>query len=361
MRIRSFCLGLGVILVNGRVGAPSEAQLTPREVIDCSQCGLRLRPVIALGKEEGAGMVERLESRVMRHTDGRYVVLGSYSAGLVVFDSTGKHVGSVGRKGDGPGEFQFPYASVLHHDSLVIVDAGNQRVSVLSPQLDFVRSFPLTFQPTSEFLALPDGRFMAAAPIRTSERAGQPLHLIDAEGRIVRSFGSTDDLFRVDINQMDRRAIALAERGRIWVAHRNQYVIELWDTLANKVTELHRNVPWFPPQYRSRPLEEGPQPTITRISAIADTLFVLITVPDSDWRRSVVRPEGSFHGHVTDEDGYYDSIIEAIDVRTARLLGAARLDQRFSNFAAPALMTDGFIDPSGVPRLGVWKLVLSGS
>ena len=61
---------------------------------------------------------------------GRVYVADRLNDRVVVFDSSGRYAGSLGRSGNGPGEFRNPSAvSVDHSGSLVVWDSGRRTVS----------------------------------------------------------------------------------------------------------------------------------------------------------------------------------------------------------------------------------------
>lgn len=61
------------------------------------------------------------------------------------YDGKGTHLSNVGRKGGGPGEYQYVAAMAVTRDALLIVyDPNNARVSYFQPDGKLRRSFPLT-------------------------------------------------------------------------------------------------------------------------------------------------------------------------------------------------------------------------
>lgn len=79
------------------------------------------------------------------------LILDGSELTLLAFDSSGKLIARAAGGGDGPGELRDPVAiALIARDSVVLVDRGLRRISVLSPVasgLQFVRSVPLAFHP----------------------------------------------------------------------------------------------------------------------------------------------------------------------------------------------------------------------
>ncbi|MBI5287163.1 MAG: 6-bladed beta-propeller [Deltaproteobacteria bacterium] len=70
-----------------------------------------------------------------------YVVNGK-SHNISVFDLDGKYLFSIGKRGDGDGEFNFPTdVDVDSKGNLVVADSMNARVQILDPEGRFIRKF----------------------------------------------------------------------------------------------------------------------------------------------------------------------------------------------------------------------------
>ncbi|HET8649909.1 MAG TPA: hypothetical protein VFL95_07705 [Gemmatimonadales bacterium] len=101
-------------------------------------------PSLSIGVAEGTPALEldRANS-ALRLADGRIVVANSGTDELRFFDSTGASLASVGRNGEGPGEFSggmtlYPGSG----DSLVVYDAGARRFTVTDRDGHYVRMYP---------------------------------------------------------------------------------------------------------------------------------------------------------------------------------------------------------------------------
>jgi len=73
-------------------------------------------------------------------TDSGYVVADGLNQELVFLDPTLRPLRKVGRRGEGPGEYQFPRRLARQADKVAVLDEGLARVSELTSTGDFVRS-----------------------------------------------------------------------------------------------------------------------------------------------------------------------------------------------------------------------------
>lgn len=99
-------------------------------------------PVLEIGTIEGdeAYVFGRIRGAV-RLSDGRIAVADAGAPDLRIFDAEGRHVRTLGREGEGPGEFQGPsLLGALPGDTLVVVDGQLRRISLFHPDAGFIRS-----------------------------------------------------------------------------------------------------------------------------------------------------------------------------------------------------------------------------
>jgi hypothetical protein len=133
--------------------------------------------------------------------DGQLVVATSGASELRFFDSTGAWLHSVGRVGQGPGEFQsLGWLAIGTGDTLRTYDWNLRRLSVFTPAGTFARSYLLA-SPGLERGAIPravlaDGRILVSStpfvmPGHPSgvARDTAPLLLYSTSGAVVDSFG----------------------------------------------------------------------------------------------------------------------------------------------------------------------------
>ena len=156
-------------------------------------------PLVRVGVVQGDPPYElRLALSAVRLPDGRLIVGNAGSSELRVYDPEGHHLRSVGRDGEGPGEFRNIRGVWRYRtDSLVVYDPSLRRVSVFSAVPSFTRSFPLASpgDGLAPSLAgvLPDGSFLVLGSARVTPALGAGAHR--RPGPVLRygTDGSVDD------------------------------------------------------------------------------------------------------------------------------------------------------------------------
>lgn len=106
----------------------------PREVVDRLEVWrAEEEPRVVVGAADRQGEDLHLVTGALRLDDGRLAVANGGSDEIRFFDAAGRYLGTVGRTGEGPGEFQLPAG--LHRgrgDSLVVWDQRLLRLSWLA-------------------------------------------------------------------------------------------------------------------------------------------------------------------------------------------------------------------------------------
>jgi len=143
-------------------------------------------------------------SDVTADKDGNIYILDSANARVQKFGPDGKYLATIGRKGQGPGEFIFPDALSLDKDgNLVVADSAQNRVHIIMGGGKDVRSFVVNEGLISGVRPLPSGEFAGRASTYGGPRPGQSaksvkvmrlFRRIGGDGRITGSFGLLADL-----------------------------------------------------------------------------------------------------------------------------------------------------------------------
>jgi DNA-binding beta-propeller fold protein YncE len=110
---------------------------------------------------------------------------------VLVFGLDGSLVRVMGKRGTGPGEFNFPTALTLSHGKVYVVDALNFRIQTLTPDGEFVGTFGELGDQTGT-LNRPKG--IAAdteGNLYVVDAVFETVQVFDTKGRLLYYFGST--------------------------------------------------------------------------------------------------------------------------------------------------------------------------
>ncbi len=123
--------------------------------------------------------------------DGRDRILVADDLGshIKVFGLDGSYVRTIGRAGEGPGEFSQPWQiAVDPSDSLYVWDAGHSRILVFSPDHQFTRSFLISPAWVVASMEVPAPDRLLLAAFGTGETL--PIKVLDKDGAVLREAGA---------------------------------------------------------------------------------------------------------------------------------------------------------------------------
>ena len=344
-----------------------------RDAPACATCSLVVSAVVELGDREGPGIVAQLNApyalaRVVRSDDGDYYVPAHLGDGrLLRFSSEGVFRDAIGRRGEGPGEYDLPVLVVGSADDLTILDPLTARLTTIRGGEVATWRLPLRLDALDVF---PDGRHVYNALSFESESNWHPIHVYDpASRRITSSLGDEGArAARMDPGIPElRRRVAAAADGNIWAARSNRYRIDKWSPDGDHILRIERDAPWF------RPWEEWPgvdyevRPPAA-VVGVRDwgggLLMVVVRLADANWRPILPTLE-VLPGHETipasRNEELYDTVIEVLDTRSGTVLARTRVDERVVGLVG----RDGFCSYAehsdlGEPKYVVWSVTLSG-
>lgn len=335
---------------------------------DCSNCHLTVTEGPDIGAQSGAGLIASDEARAVRDGRGRYYVLSRiYGKEVAVFDSTGGYLQTIGREGEGPGEFSdIGKLLIAPGDSLVVLDWA-ARLTLFDPDHRLIRTVPLPLSPEIVAALTPDGGvvigLLRAAEGSTSAASLQPLHHVSSDGVLLRSFGDGGEVYDATLPFSLSRTIANADGNAVWSAWRMPYRIDRYDLHTGELTDsLIRRADFFPSitdeQRRTNELELKPMPMIASIQQDSTgLLWVLLYLPDPAWQSAIDRKAGAHGGQITDYDRYFDTRVEVIDPVRRALVGYRHFDEYLTHMVAPGIVA-GVVVGDGTAVLKTWHLTV---
>jgi hypothetical protein len=333
--------------------------VTIEDKVVCQACGMVLGPPVTLADGNGAPVRSGPPASIVENSRGEFIA--AYGRDLPgIYDSRGGFVRSIGRSGEGPGEFRSAEIILLGDaDSLLIIDRGLQRLTLLSPEGRYVRSAPIPDGTYSAARTI-DGKVVLMAQVPDRARFAKPFHVLDRLGNYVLSFGEGDGTAIPGQTPPLSRWVRAAARGGFWsVPVHGNYLIERWSTDGVRQGAYRRVAEWFPTSGTRRLSFSRDLPPTPQILSIAEDeggiVWIAIRVADANWR-SAVRWDSRRAGEqalrpvIEDRSKAFDVIIEAVDVANAQLVARERLDVGWASFTGDnRLMTvrdlsDGNID-----------------
>jgi hypothetical protein len=238
------------LAVVGAVVGGTFACGSPEEPDGLTDAGIRLDPIVEIGDRDGQGYIGRPVT-LTQDSQGRIWVVSEESDHRIsVFDRSGRFEREVGRRGEGPEEFQNITAVVaVPGDTIVAFDNRNRRRVAITA----------------------DGVVVRAEPVDISVYSAQV-------GADVASW---------------------AGDGSVWLTPAFEYRLERWSATGEPLERWSREAEWMPPgqPWRAATPEVPPTPTI-RILTVDDAgrIWTGITVGEPDWARALGEPRGNLEG-----------------------------------------------------------------
>lgn len=116
--------------------------------------------------------------------DDRVYIADALDCVVKIFSTDGRYLGSIGRKGQGPGELSFPSGVCVSGGAIAVADKMNFRIQLFDRGGKAAGGFKLPFAP-DRVLAADGGRLLVTSN-PTAKRSGEKLlHIYGREGGII--------------------------------------------------------------------------------------------------------------------------------------------------------------------------------
>lgn len=143
------------------------------------------KQVLKIGVEEGdANYMFSKASTLALDKMGNIFIADGRECVIKKFDAEGRYLQTIGRKGQGPSEFEAPFVFAFDSENqLYVADWLNSRINIFDPEGLFIHSLP--FVPfVAAMLFLGDSQLVVQSKI-----GDKILHKLDLNGQVVESFG----------------------------------------------------------------------------------------------------------------------------------------------------------------------------
>lgn len=357
---------LASVLWSVSAGAQVREPIRVPDAVTCPACRITSTPVATLGTDDGPGSFTMPPANVRRDARGRFWVHGGHddAAGPAVFGPDGRFLAVVGRRGQGPGEFQNVHDVVLLPGDSVLVMDGNFRATIVDPDL-VPRRFAVIPAPLEESIAVEwPGTIVGFSHHAAGLRGGPTLHAMSFKESpgILTSFGPAWTMAERGSRESVLLKLAPSRTGT-WSGLQRRYQLDHWGRDYKLDRRLLREPAWFADAQRGL----GPgQPPRARLNAVIEDdvgrIWTFTSVPAPTWKEAWPprRPDGTVETRMAavEFDKLYRTMVEVIDPVAGRVVARSELDQlvvaALPGFHAVLHVTDA----DGFVRLKVVRLSL---
>ena len=346
------------LIVCAGIPRPSAAQSLLAIADEAGQCAVQLREVLRLGDPGDPGTIGS-RPEITHTAAGRYVVASVENRGqLLVFDSDGAFLETVGGNGDGPGEYRVPGRMRPGSDGgLRILDLVNRRITHLSPDGGLLETTDIRSLHGLDFVTLAAGERHAVSGFgQIDDVLSATTEIVDGDGVRVASLGAVPVASWV-VNFF-RAPVALDGQGRVWTTRAGEYAFEAWDPEegSEPMTRLVGDPEWFDP---------GPPQPGAPVSAPAPSIVISLRfdrgllwtgtwVADEEWETGAGAAPSPL-----DLDRLLDTILDVIDPASGALVARTRRDEALRGTGDDALLF-GVREDGGIPRAVLFMPALAG-
>jgi hypothetical protein len=207
---------------------------------------LRLHEEISIGKAEGAEeyLFSSINGYDVDQEDNVYIIDGS-AAQIRVFDRQGRFLRTIGKKGQGPGEFQYPlFIQISNQEEIFIFDVFVNKLQRFSKAGLFINAV-LSRVPGINLIKVDSEGRMIGSRGGLEPIGGRELKILNSEGNLLMDIAKAEpDLTKRDIREFDigkpRLCFSVSRKDHIYWGFPDRYEIKVVDA-SGKLLKIIRN------------------------------------------------------------------------------------------------------------------------
>ncbi len=331
---------------------PPERQSDGYATLECATCTIGLSPIATLTSAADSVQFDAFAT-VATGPHGEFLVapVGN-GAQIARYARDGMFVGTVGRAGRGPGEFQrIRHVTLARADSVLVLD---NRLTLLSPSFHYVRSgAPPSGIAPGDGVVLRDG-----SVVLNGQGPGTPLFVLFSPA--LHDPRPLDVALKIETGA-DRGFVMTRDgSGGFWAA-REAYHYELlhFDSTGTLIDSLTPPALWYEDWSYNPATPEDPTsvPPHARIGGIwrdaAGRLWVVGASADRNWK-PLVRQGHAAQASIPPLSTWrtlFDSHVDVIDPKTGAVLASRAYDGILEGFTGDGLLWEAQQDSAGVITL----------
>lgn len=322
--------------------------------VTCAECVITLDTVVTIGGLDGPGLdVVSMFSSVAVDRRGRILVAGESE--ISVFDSTGGFLRTVGRRGEGPGEYR-SISHIVGGSRYIHVFEYHEGRTMLDHDFKVIRVDQFPGQVLSAAV-VSDDVVVFVADVPTPAAVGHQLHILRPSGELA-SHGYDGGVYSSELAPWATTRTTVAGRGdTVWAVQREVNRLVRWDlspepkvgrVFERRVAEFDEGGDGFMPA--------------TLGSAMLDDRGLWITwhTADPDWTGPPPSLE-TLRPSTFAVDELRDGWVDLVDPTTGRTLARYHQDNALKGFAAGSgrYVVDYEETDAGVPFIHILELRLA--
>lgn len=217
---------------------------------------------------------------------GELYVVDNYASAITVLDEDGDFLRTIGRAGQGPGEFDHPLRIEIAEKDVIYVSQGG-RITKIDARGGFIDLFHLMLS-IDDFKVM-GGRLYANMIRRPGAPENSIIGVLDSRGKQIFSFG--EPLRMPSLNLEDQAAVLSSDGVLLYVAFRHHPLIRVYDEhgaivkeiriklkILDKIERLARDPAYTGLKYNPRAAPRLPR-VIAAVSVHDDKIYVLLHLP----------------------------------------------------------------------------------
>lgn len=323
----------------------------------CEQCGVGRTKVVTLRMPPSASAFV-LPNAFATAADGSHVLSDGFGDRTVHrFHPDGRYIGTIGRTGNGPGEYGLVRALTTDGDTLRVFSA-RQAIFSLKGVLIEDKALGMGLQVNAAVVV--GDALVVNGTDPAPDRFGSWLHRLHPDGSIASSFDVTPARVPIVSPFHGLRSLTRgADASTLWAARYNRYEVTHWTTAGRLLRTVLRDVEWFRPWERwDGRVALGP--SVPRLTSVfvdsAGLLWTLVRVPDRTWKAT---PRDSRMPSPSKWDSIDDTIVEVLDLERGVVIAHQRWPEAMDRFDALGRAIQLAELDDGEVVVNVWRLTFS--
>jgi len=155
---------------------------------------------------EDANLAFRDPRDIVLDSAGNMFILDSGNNRIQMLNPEGIFIKTIGRRGQGPGEFQFPYSVAIDsQDYLYVFDSVNLRIQVFTPEGKQEKTIKFKTYAQNQIRLLKSGLVVMGGmygfrPFMEKRKLPKLIEVVDKNGKMINTFGEMRDYKNLNVN-----------------------------------------------------------------------------------------------------------------------------------------------------------------